>query len=213
MAFIEHPLIQENKVEEREFQLSLAQSVLDNGNSLVVVPTAMGKTIIALQVIAETLHKKRGKILFLAPTKPLVLQHSKTLKNLLKIEQGKIAVITGAVKPTERKKIFREATVICSTPQCVRNDLDLLRISLSDFGLVVFDEAHRAIGLYSYVSIAQKFSSQNPRGLILAITASPGHEKKKIKEIAKNLFVENFEIRTREDEDVKDYVKEIEIEW
>jgi len=213
MAFIEHPLIQENKMEEREFQSSLAKSALEKGNSLIVVPTAMGKTIIALRVIAETLFKKRGKILFLAPTKPLVLQHSKTLKKLLKIDPEQIAVITGIVKPVERKKIFKEATVICSTPQCVRNDLDLLRISLSEFGLVVFDEAHRAIGLYAYVSIAQRFSTQNPSGLILAMTASPGHQKKKIKEIAKNLFVDNFEIRTRKDEDVKDYVNEIEIGW
>jgi len=213
MAFIKHPLIQENKVEEREFQSVLAKSVLEKGNSLVVVPTAMGKTIIALQVIAEILHKKQGKILFLAPTKPLVLQHSKTLKKLLKIEPEQIAVITGIVKPAERKKIFQETTVICSTPQCVRNDLDLLRISLKEFGLVVFDEAHRAVGLYSYVSIAQRFSTQNPNGLILAMTASPGHQKKKIKEIAKNLFVDNFEIRTHKDEDVKDYVNEIEINW
>ncbi|MFH1234031.1 MAG: DEAD/DEAH box helicase, partial [Candidatus Diapherotrites archaeon] len=179
-AFIEHPFIKENAIEARDYQADLAKSVLEKGNTLVVAPTALGKTIVAALVIAEVLAQKKGKILFLAPTKPLVQQHSNTLKKLLKVKPEEIATITGILKVKERKEIFENALIICSTPQCTRNDLARKRVSLEAFALIVFDEAHRAVGDYAYVDIARAFAVQNPSGLVLGMTASPGHEKKKI---------------------------------
>jgi len=211
--FVEHPFIKENTVESRSYQEGLARNVLEKGNSLVVAPTALGKTIVAVLVIAGVLQKNKGKILFLAPTKPLVLQHSETIRKLMKLKESSIAVITGAVKPPERKELFERAIIVCSTPQCIRNDLAKKRISLRGFGLVVFDEAHRAVGGYAYVPIAGEFTRSNPDGIVLGMTASPGHEKKKIREIAENLSIENFEIKSHEDADVKPYVKEIMLEW
>ena len=211
--FVGHPLIKENTIESRSYQEGLARSVLENGNSLVVAPTALGKTIVAVLVIADVLQKNKGKILFLAPTKPLVLQHSETIKKLMRLKESSIAIITGAIKPPERKELFERATIVCSTPQCIKNDLAKKRISLRGFGLVVFDEAHRAVGGYAYVPIAREFTKSNPVGIVLGMTASPGHEKKKIREIADNLSIENFEIKSHEDADVKPYVKEIVLEW
>jgi Fanconi anemia group M protein len=128
--FIVHPLLKENVVEARDYQADLAKSVLEKGSTLVVAPTALGKTIVAALVIADVLARKKGKVLFLAPTKPLVLQHSNTLKKLLKIEPEEIATITGASKPKERKELFNNALIVCSTPQCTRNDLARKRVSL-----------------------------------------------------------------------------------
>jgi len=212
-AFIKHALVKEKAVESRSYQETLAARVLEKGSSLVVAPTALGKTIIAVLVIADVLEKKKGKVLFLAPTKPLVLQHSRTLKKLMKLGESDIAVITGALKPKERAGLFNSAKIVCSTPQCTRNDLKRKRISLSGFGLCIFDEAHRAVGDYAYVPIARAFVKECPGGLVLGMTASPGHERKKIKEIAENMSINNFEIRTHEDQDVKPYVNEIGIEW
>jgi len=107
MAFIKHSLIKENLVESREYQEILAARVMDKGNSLIVAPTALGKTIIAALVAAEVLQKKPdSKILFLAPTKPLAEQHSNTFKKVLKIPEEKISCLTGTVKPEERKKVW-----------------------------------------------------------------------------------------------------------
>jgi len=210
--YIKHSLIKENVVEARSYQKNLAKSVIKNGNSLIVAPTALGKTIVAVLVIADVLEKKKGKILFLAPTKPLVEQHAKTILNLMKVEESEIAIITGAIKPRDRRELM-EKTIVCSTPQCVRNDLQKKRISLNNIALIIFDEAHRAVGDYAYVEIGRTFIKQNPAGLMIGMTASPGHEKRKIKEISDNLLIENIEIKSHEDLDVKPYVNPIELEW
>jgi Fanconi anemia group M protein len=75
------------------------------------------------------------------------------------------------------------------------------------------DEAHRSVGNYAYVYIAKKYMAQASDPLILALTASPGATKEKINEIRQQLFIQNIEIRTREDNDVKPYIQEVSKEW
>lgn len=118
--FIQHPLIEEESIEEREYQVNLAEVAL-NHPSLIVLPTGMGKTVIALLVIADVLKDKGGKVVFLAPTKPLVEQHSSFISEHL---IGKdIVVLTGEVSPEEREALWIQHEVIVSTPQVVANDL------------------------------------------------------------------------------------------
>jgi Fanconi anemia group M protein len=212
--FIIHSKIKPKTIKARIFQLKIAeQSLL--GNTLVVIPTGLGKTIIAALISAEVLRKKEGgKILFLAPTKPLVNQHRDTFKKFLNIskkEEGLI-VFTGDMKPKDRVKNFSKARIIFSTPQLIRNDIKKKRYSLKAIDLLIVDEAHRAIGKYAYVSIAKEFS-KNKEGLTLGLTASPGGKKERINEVLGNLNIKQVEARTREDEDVYEYVKEIKISW
>ena len=75
--YIQHDFIKQDSVERREYQYNIANSAA-NASTLVVLPTGMGKTIIALLVIADELTKDRN-ILFLSPTKPLVNQHAQSL--------------------------------------------------------------------------------------------------------------------------------------
>src|SRR5207245_1369399 len=115
-------------------------------------PTGMGETAVAAMVIAEILRKRGGKILFLAPTKPLVEQHAASLRDLLVVDR--IALFTGEVtSPEERELLWRENKVIVSTPQVIRNDLRAERFSLEDVSLIIFDEAHRPVGDYAYVDV------------------------------------------------------------
>ena len=68
--YIEHPLIMKDAVEARIYQQILAADVLKKGNTMIVAPTALGKTIVAILVAAERLHKVKGsKVLVLAPSK------------------------------------------------------------------------------------------------------------------------------------------------
>ena len=97
VVFIHHPLIKKDTIEFRTFQDAIAQQAKDK-SSLVVIPTGLGKTIIAVLVIAEKLKSTNGKILFLSPTKPLVNQHCRSLHDFLD-SQEKIAVFTGEVSP------------------------------------------------------------------------------------------------------------------
>ncbi len=208
--YISHPLLKENAVEEREYQVSIAKSAL-RGNTLVVLPTGLGKTIIAILVLVEVLQKKGGKILFLAPTKPLVEQHARTIKKLTKIED--VIVLTGEVSRKKRKELYSSAKVVVATPQIIQNDIIAGELKIGDFSLVIFDEAHRAVGNYAYVYISKKYRESRKDHLILGITASPGGDEEKIMEIIGNLGIENVEIRTEEDKDVKKYVKGFKIKW
>ena len=211
VTYIQHPLIRPNSAEARIYQQVLAADVLKNGNTMIVAPTALGKTIVAILVAADRLQKFKGsKILILAPSKPLTIQHEENFKHFLNVP---CTSITGAVKTDDREKRWRESQVICATPQTVESDLLNERYSLDDVSLVVFDECHHAVGSYSYVYLASRYVKECQNHLILGLTASPGHDKNKIKEVSENLFIQDITIKTEEDPDVKPYFNPINIDW
>ncbi len=184
-----------------------------NQHSLVVLPTGLGKTAISLLVALYKLRKcPDKKILILAPTKPLVHQHLKSFMELIeKPNDVDFAVFTGAIKPEKRKELFETAKIIFSTPQGLENDILSSRISLKELSLIIFDEAHRATGEYSYVWIAKQFLKQSPQGTILGLTASPGTDRETIQEIKDNLYIEHIEYREQTDSDVKPYIKKTQV--
>lgn len=213
-SFVSHSLLKENIVERRLYQEVLAARVLDKGNSLIVAPTALGKTIIAAMVSAFVLEKNpKAKVLFLAPTKPLAVQHQATFRKIMNLPEEKIELMTGTISPKEREELWNHASVVAATPQTIENDIITGKAELENVSLLIFDEAHRAIGDYAYVFIAQQYAKKNPQGLILALTASPGGHEEKIQDVCRNLFIKNIEIRSHGDEDVKPYEQETEIEW
>ncbi|AYK16382.1 MAG: DEAD/DEAH box helicase [Methanosarcina flavescens] len=209
---MKHPLIKPDTVEQRLYQLSLAGKALER-SSLVVLPTGLGKTIIALFVIASRLQRYGGKALILSPTKPLVEQHAIFLKKVMTLPEEEILAFTGSIPPAEREKLWAQGKLIVSTPQVIENDLLTKRISLENVSHITFDEAHRAVGNYAYTFIAEKYfeSAKNPH--VLGITASPGSSDEKISEVCQNLHVENVSVKTEKDRDVRPYVQEKEIEW
>ena len=208
---MDHPLIRRGAIEEREYQRNIADAALKR-STLVVLPTGMGKTVIAARVIAEVLRSHGGTVLFLAPTKPLVEQHAAFLRDVLVVDAARVAVFTGEVtSPEERELLWRESKIVASTPQVIRNDVKQGRIDLEGVSLVVFDEAHRAVGNYAYVDVAAAYK-ENPAGLALGMTASPGSEAATILEVCGNLGIEGVEIRTEFDPDVVNYVHDIDVE-
>lgn len=206
---IRHELIKPDTVEERDYQINIAEAA-KNESTLVVLPTGMGKTVVALLVIADVLQRRRGKVLFMAPTKPLVEQHAGFLReHLLRFEP---TVFTGEVPPPERKDQWKRGRVIVSTPQVIENDLNEGRIDLADVDLVIFDEAHRAVGDYAYVAIGRRYQ-QRIDGLVLGMTASPGYDVAKIAEVCENLGITGVEIRSELDEDVVKYTQDVKTEY
>jgi len=183
-------------------------------NTLVVLPTGMGKTAIAFMLAAQRLQQyPLSKILVLAPTKPLAEQHLQTFREHMHLAEGQFVLFTGEVAPAKRHEQWKNARVIFSTPQGLENDMLGESISLADVSLIVFDEAHRATGEYSYAFIAAQYVAKAKFPRILALTASPGADELKIEEVCKNLFIEGVEIRTDEDPDVKPYIQETETQW
>ncbi len=194
------------KIEQREYQINIAKACLEKGNTLAILPTGTGKTIIALLVASERI--KKGNILTLAPTKPLVIQHTEFFKKFFE----NVHAFTGEKLWKKRNEIWNsdERKIIIATPQTVENDLEK-GASLKSFSLIIFDEAHRAVGEYAYVEIAKEYIKQAQSPLILGITASPGYSKEKIEEICKNLFIKHIEIRTGTEPDIRRYIQPVEI--
>lgn len=213
--YIIHPLIYERSIESRAYQKNIAESAFDK-NALVILPTSLGKTIIAIMLTARTLYTyRRKRVMVVAPTRPLVLQHMKSFFSVLKLSQDKIAEITGKTPPLPRTAIWnnRGIRLVFATPEVIRNDLQDNRLSLNDFSLLVIDEAHRAVKDYAYTTIASQYVNQSEHPVILAMTASPGSDVKRIHDVCKNLFIEHIEYRTEEDMDVKPYINSINVNW
>jgi len=212
---ISHPLIRKNSVEFRTYQSNISQSAF-NRNTLVILPTALGKTIISLLVCANTLYNYKDKrVLIMAPTRPLVIQHMNSFFSVLKMLEDQIAAVTGKIVPYARRAIWNkpEIRLVFATPEVVKNDIEENRLSLNGFTLLVFDEAHRAVKDYAYTFIAKEYVKQSIYPLILALTASPGSDKQRMKEVCDNLFIEHVEYRSEEDPDVRQYINPIEVEW
>ena len=206
--YVDHKLIVPDSVEARAYQLALAESAA-RASTMIVLPTGLGKTIVALLVIAKRLEND-GRVLFLAPTKPLVEQHAAFLRSHLLAET---TIFTGEIPPDKRSELWKQKQqAIVSTPQVIENDLKKARIDLSDVKLIIFDEAHRAVGNYAYRFIASTYVEQAPDPLILGMTASPGGTIEKIHEVSESLFIDNIEIRTESDPDVYPYTHEKNVE-
>ena len=196
----------------REYQKRIAE-VAASTNTLVVLPTGLGKTIIAIMVAARRLEEDPGsKVMVLAPTRPLVLQHLKAFGAELKLPPGSMVALTGTVDPGERELLWLKSRVIFATPQTVYNDVRHGRVSLQDVALAVFDEAHRSVKDYTYTKLATVYRETALRPRILGLTASPGASKQKVDEIKRNLFIEAVEARSEESDDVRGYVEKTNIE-
>lgn len=199
--------------EPRLYQQTILATAV-NYNTLVVLPTGMGKTNVFLMLAAQRLKQyPNSKILFLGPTRPLIEQYLDVFKQHFSIAEEEMAIFTGFVKPEIRQELWKNAKIIFSTPQGLENDIISGRIKLEDVSLLGVDEAHRAVGDYAYVFLAKQYYKKAKFARILALTASPGSDLEKIREVCENLFIEEIEVRTDKDPDVKPYIQEMKIDW
>ncbi len=205
--YLTHRFIKPNAIESRDYQISLANQAKGE-NCLIVLPTGLGKTAVALQVIAEYLSKGTGGVLFLAPTRVLANQHYEFLRSNLNLED--IALLTGEDTLAKRKKLWANS-VICATPEITKNDLERGIVSQEQFSLVIFDEAHRTVGDYAYSWIAHRFAGTNTR--ILGMTATLPSEKDKATAIITTLRIASVAQRSEDSPDVKPYIQHTNTEW
>lgn len=199
-------------ISPREYQKNIFETC-SKKNCLVVLPTGLGKTLVALMLAIKRMQEFPGeRVVFLAPTKPLAEQHLNYFKKHLPELFGDMQLFTGQVNAPNRKKIWKTADIIFSTPQCVANDLKNNLYDLKKVCLLIEDEAHRCTENYDYNYVAKKYLEQAEHQRIMGLTASPGSEKSKIKEICRNLSIEEVELRTRDSDDVRQYLQELEFD-
>jgi Fanconi anemia group M protein len=210
LKFIKMEYLQ--NISPRKYQQDIFETCKDK-NCLVVLPTGLGKTLIALMLAIERMKKfPEEKIVFLAPTRPLAEQHMEYFKKNLPELFASMELFTGKTDSEKRQELWQNTDIVFSTPQCIENDLKNGLYDLRGVSLLIVDECHRCLKNYAYAFITKNYNDAAEYPRVLGLTASPGHEKSKVDEIARNLSIEAIEVRTRESEDVKEYIQELNFE-
>ncbi|ESS06419.1 MAG: ERCC4-like helicase [uncultured archaeon A07HB70] len=212
VEYVDRPLVAPGVVERRRYQTRLVDRAR-GANTLVCLPTGLGKTAVSLLVTANRLHDAGGTALLLAPTKPLVQQHAAFYREALTLDDDAVVTFTGDVRPDDRAALWEDARVVVATPQVVENDLIGGRIGLDAVTHLTFDECHRATGDYAYVYVAERYHADAADPLVTGMSASPGGDADAIRRVCENLELDEVAVMTEEDADVADYTHETDIEW
>ena len=197
---VSHSGLVEGGVEARAYQLEAVDACL-GASTLLVLPTALGKTPIEWMVIAERLRQHGGKALMIAPTNALLNQHLENMREVLVLDDGpeSIVALNGSIDWKRRQRQWDAATVIVATPQVIRNDVQRGSIDLTNVCLLVADEAHHAIGKDAAGEVGELYQQQATNALVLGATASPGSTDEQVTEVCQRLGVSRIHARRAED--------------
>ncbi|XP_019245999.1 PREDICTED: uncharacterized protein LOC109225698 [Nicotiana attenuata] len=198
--------------DRRDYQFSIIQTALFS-NTLVALPTGLGKTFIAAVVMYNYFRWfPEGKIVFAAPSRPLVLQQVEALHKFVDIPQECTIDLTGQTNPSRRASLWKERRVFFVTPQVLEKDIHSGICFMRHLVCLVIDEAHRASGNYSYCVVARQLMACNVQVRILALTATPGSKRQAVQNVIDNLQISTLEYRNETDPDVLPYVHARKIE-
>ncbi|KAG2385511.1 hypothetical protein C9374_003326 [Naegleria lovaniensis] len=195
-------------IAERAYQFKICEKALFV-NTLVCLPTGLGKTLIA-SVIMYNFHRwfPTGKIIFIAHTVSLVEQQINACYNIMGIPEDETVCLTGKTSPKERAELWKSKRVFFSTPECVQKDLEKKICPVKKIVLVVFDEAHKATGNYSYCEVVKLIGKYSDHWRVVGLSATPGRNHEAIQKVITNLRISHVEVRDENDKDVAEYIHE-----
>ncbi|KAL5615650.1 hypothetical protein BROUX41_005688 [Berkeleyomyces rouxiae] len=189
----------------REYQFNIVQSSLFH-NTLVALPTGLGKTLIAATVMLNYYRwTKKAKLVFVAPTRPLVSQQVNACYEIAGIPKNDTSILMGNVRPAVRAEVWASRRVIFTTPQTLENDISRGYADPKSICLLVIDEAHRATGNHSAAKSCRRIMNFNKSFRVLALTATPGSTVESVQDVMNNLGISKVEIRTEESIDLRQY--------
>ncbi|KAF7658734.1 hypothetical protein LDENG_00008650 [Lucifuga dentata] len=187
----------------RDYQLKISEAALFQ-NTLVCLPTGLGKTFIAAVVMYNFYRwYPSGKIVFMAPTKPLVAQQIEACYKVMGIPQAHMAELTGSTAAGLRQEVWKSKRVFFLTPQVMVNDLSRGSCLACQVKCVVIDEAHKSLGNHAYCQVIRQLGSQTRQFRVLALSATPGGDTKSVQQVISNLLISHIELRSEESPDVQ----------
>lgn len=194
----------------RPYQFSIVQRCLHE-NCLVVLPTGLGKTFIAAVVMYNfrRWYPVGSKILFMAPTKPLVTQQMEAFCSTVEVDTSEVVELSGNLIPSVRESLWREKRIFFLTPQVLHNDLVSGCCPGKEVILVVVDEAHKASGRHAYCeALNLLYAACRPAQFrVLGLTATPASSISSIQTLIDALHISHVEYRTDESLDVQPFTQ------
>ncbi|KAI7871733.1 hypothetical protein BDF14DRAFT_898202 [Spinellus fusiger] len=190
----------------RSYQYYIVKKALFT-NTLVALPTGLGKTFIAAVVMLNYYRWfPSSKIIFMAPTRPLVAQQIEACFKVCGMSQEDTVDMTGSsTPPGKRKLLWRNKRVFFVTPQLLQNDIQSRTCPADQIVCVVVDEAHKATGQYAYTQVIKLIVDTHEHFRVLALTATPGTTIANVQVVLDNLRIAHIEIRTEDSTDIRDY--------
>ncbi|XP_026635003.1 Fanconi anemia group M protein isoform X2 [Microtus ochrogaster] len=196
----------------RDYQLHISRTALFC-NTLVCLPTGLGKTFIAAVVMYNFYRWfPSGKVVFMAPTKPLVTQQMEACFHVMGIPQSHMAEMTGSTQAVSRKEVWCSKRVLFLTPQVMVNDLSRGACPAARVKCLVVDEAHKALGNYAYCQVVRELVKYTTHFRILALSATPGSDIKAVQQVITNLLIGKVELRSEDSPDILPYSHERRVE-
>ena len=196
-------------IPERKYQLHAISRALFS-NTLVCYPTGLGKTLIAAVVMHNFFRWfPMSKVVFIAPTKPLVAQQMKACQKFMGIDESKISEMTGKASGESRKAAWnsREVRVYFCTPQTFWNDVKRGICPYDLVSCIVVDECHRATGQADIVkAIKDMRNAKNCKFRLLGLSATPGSSHEQVQEVIDSLGISTLVFKDETDKDVAPYV-------
>ena len=151
----------------------------------------------------------QSKIVFVAPTRPLVSQQIEACRRFMGLGPDAAAELTGRIKSEERKTFWDDPTrrVFFCTPQTFYNDVKLGICPYDAVSCVVVDECHRATGQSDMAQTLRLMRGKyRLKFRVLGLSATPGSSADQIQEVVTNLGIATIYFRNEEDPDVAPYV-------
>lgn len=165
-------------VKLRGYQSRMVEKAM-SGNTIVMLPTGSGKTLIAAEAVRRVLEGRGSdaKCLFLVPKVVLVQQQAAEIRNWLG-QRTSVGEFHGELSLPEA------FDVLVATPDKLLSaqtrSKDRKELAFSQFDLVVFDEVHHVLKDNPYRKIALRMHPpQDPSAkapLVLGLTASPSYK-------------------------------------
>ena len=196
-------------IPERKYQLHAISRALFS-NTLVCYPTGLGKTLIAAVVMHNFIRWfPRSKVVFIAPTKPLVSQQMKACQNFMGLCASSASEMTGRAKGDDRREAWNKASIrayFC-TPQTFWNDVKRGICPYELISCLVVDECHRATGQADVVQAVKHMRNvQKSKFRVLGLSATPGSSPEQVQEVINSLGINQVVFKDENDKDVAPYV-------
>ncbi|NXI38287.1 FANCM protein, partial [Galbula dea] len=171
----------------RSYQLRMAHASL-LGNTLVCLPTGLGKTFVAAVVMYNFYRCDCIEPFY-----------------SWKWDQG-------GTQALHRRELWATRRVFFLTPQVMVNDLSRGTCPAVEIKCLVIDEAHKALGNHAYCQVVRELSKYTSQFRILALSATPGSDTKAVQQVISNLLIAQIELCAEDSPEIQPYSHERQVE-